>query len=811
MAAGILASAFLVFGSSLLVGHAFARLAGARRRLWTEPTIGFSVLVVLASALHLLSGSAAVSAILTGLLVAGCGLWLLYARIGTRDGVTSHTSAMLWLPAVAVALVLAWLPFAASGHIGPLGSGINHDLAAHLNWTAWLAERSGPEPWGIEIGYPLGTHALAAVLMTGLGVDPLAALLGVLISLPMLGAVLAMSVVRDARPGLRALGGSLIALPYLFAGSFVIGSFKEIEMGLLLLALAVTLEGFERSQERRLSSAALVAIVAGMLATYSYAALAWAGATVAVWAALGIWRIRRTGGLAAVRESAVRQLPLAVGVVAATVVVAALELVRSWDLLTASEVSISSAARLSSGIPVLEVFGSWPTADFLGGLDSPVAVLVFGGLGLVVVAMGTMSAWRDGRTGLVAALAASVAIALGAEALGSFYTQAKALTVPAAVVMALALFGFVGERASRLSRRALAAVFVAVSLYSSFLVLRQANVAPPDRRAELEDLRARIAGDGVLAITSDRFAAYSLRGGPVLSPAFYSETVIRSRPGKTGEYPVDFDSARFGVSDAWKYLLTTGGTYQSAPSRDYRLVERTPSFSLWKRRSQSPPSERITLAEGIEMGAFLDCSVPGTRRVLRSLDRRGDLRAHTVSPPVLADRKAWTPRANPGPGESTSVSLDLPEGVWDLSMQYFSPTLGLRVETPESDLMLPPDAFGRLRASGQLSGFESPYWPAGKVVSDGGELRITVSVEPLNWFQRLIGLERRAEIGTLAALRPATEEVIPAVEACGRYVDYLSFGSQKGMNLADPALQVPSAVERSRLGERAFEVSGGAG
>ena len=771
--------------------------------------IGFSVVVVGASASRLLSGSALVSAAVLGVAVLVAAAWLVAEGIRSPGRGATLAAVRLSAPAVLIAFALAWLPFAASGHIGTLGAGINHDLAAHLNWAAWLADPGGSEPWGVEIGYPIGTHSTVASLIAGFGLDPLAAMLGLIVALPMLGAVLSMAVLAEARAGVRAIGGALVAMPYLLAGAFAIGSFKEIEMGLLLLAFAITLQGLGGRLPRRLVLVSLPVLIAGMLATYSYAGLGWAIGTLAVWALLELWRVWRTEGSATVRSLATGYLPTVVGATALAVAISLVELVRAWNLMTASEVSISSAARLASGIPIPEVFGVWPGADFLGGLDSPIAWLVFGGFGLAVLLIGTRLAWSRGQLALVAALGASAVILFGSELFGSFYTQAKALSVPAALVMALSAYGLASDRLSNPGGRALAAVFFAVALYSSFLVLRQTNVAPPDRRSELEVLRQRIDAAGVLAVTSDRFAAFSLRGGLVASPASFSETVVRSRAGKFGEYPVDYDSARFGVSDAWDYLLITNASYQSRPSSDYSLVKSTPSFELWKRTGGPRPTERVVLSEGIEMGARLRCSDQATRKLLESLSRRGNLQAHTVATPVLGDRKAWSPRANPAEGEAVFQSLRLPRGRWDLSLQYFSPVLDLRVTGPGLDRRLPPDAFGRLRASGQLSGFESPFWSAGEISSRGGRYRITATARELNWFQKLIGVDRRADLGTLAAVRSGTEQVLPAFEACGRYVDYLSFDPPPGRSLANPALQVPSASERARFGKRSFEVSDG--
>jgi hypothetical protein len=86
-------------------------------------------------------------------------------------------------------------------------------------------------------------------------------------------------------------------------------------------------------------------------------------------------------------------------------------------------------------------------------------------------------------------------------------------------------------------------------------------------------------------------------------------------------------------------------------------------------------------------------------------------------------------------------------------------------------------------------------------------VRLTVRAEELNWFQRLIGVTQKIEIGNLAATIPGSERVVPADQACGLYVDYFTSNPPKAYSLADPILQQPVLRERKRIGKRAFDYS----
>lgn len=764
--------------------------------------LGFSVLVAVSSAARLTSGSVLVTAVALGMIVLASSGYLIAIAIRTGGFGDWFAAARVCAPAVVITCALAFLPFAASAHIGPLGAGVNNDLASHLNWTAWLVTEDGPKPWGVEIGYPIGTHTLAASLISGLGFDPLAALLGILVALPMLGAVLAMSILASSRGPVRALGGALVGMPYLFAASFAIGSFKEIEMGLLLLAFAITLRALERGAGRIFGGVALAVLFVGMLATYSYAAIGWVAVTVAIWITVGLLRARGRGGREEVERLIRESLPAVCWVLALALVISLVELVRSFHFVFSNEVSVTSASRLEAALPLPEAFGVWPTPDFLGGLDTWVGWVVFGGLGLVVLTLGVRAAWRKGETALLAALVASVLLFVIAAIFGSYYTQAKALSVAAAAVMALALFGLVLGSTPRVARAGLAAVFVALAFYSSFLVLREASVAPQDRSAELERIRERVGSAGVLALTTDRYVDFNLRGAFVVSPAPFAELVVRNRRGKVGRLPVDFDSAHWPVSDLFDYALTSRASYQSAPSPDYVLDMETPSFRLWRRTTTGRPSDRSILPEQTRMGKIFRCGEPRIEEIISNLSKKSDVIAHTVRAPFVGKRSDWQPAAKIEPGGRTSQELKLGKGNWDLSLQYFSQSLGLKIEAPGLEKSLPPDASGRLQAGGH----RGPFWPAGRIASDGAPVRLTVTAADLNWFQRLIGVQQKIEIGNLAALAPGTEHAVPIGEACGRYVDYFTFDPPKGYSLADPSLQRPAVGYRARLGQRAFSL-----
>ena len=191
-----------------------------------------------------------------------------------------------------VALVLS-IPFAVSGRWGMLGVGFNNDLGLHLAWAEWLRSGFGPAP---EAGYPLGPHGLAVGDRGGARDRPRPGL--------------HRRDLRDRRPHRadgpggacaslgpvrRAIGATLVAIPYLAASYFAQAAFKETAEALFVLAFAICLlrprpaagrnvpaGRWERASGGR-SRLVPLALAGGIFFSYSFAGLAWPVAIVVLW------------------------------------------------------------------------------------------------------------------------------------------------------------------------------------------------------------------------------------------------------------------------------------------------------------------------------------------------------------------------------------------------------------------------------------------------------------------------------------------------------------------------------------------------
>ena len=78
----------------------------------------------------------------------------------------------------------------------------------------------------------------------------------------------------------------------------------------------------------------------------------------------------------------------------------------------------------------------------------------------------------------------------------------------------------------------------------------------------------------MLALTSDRYTDYYLRGAEVRSPAKNAEQQIEGRRGKEFRLPVDFDSVYARELDKFDYVVTTDAEYQSGAPPNWEEVQR---------------------------------------------------------------------------------------------------------------------------------------------------------------------------------------------------------------------------------------------
>jgi hypothetical protein len=778
---GTYVSAALICALSMLVGRALFSLAGRREWSWLEPATGFgAVLTVTGLGARLPGhGTTATLGVVLLLLVSAAIVWRLPPY--RAPGALASGAAV----AVVIALVLA-IPFAVSGRWGLLGVGFNNDLGLHLAWAEWLRSGFGPSP---DPGYPLGPHGLAVATAAVPGIDLGQAFIGEIVAIGVMTGLTALAALRELNAWRRVLGAALVAVPYLAASYFAQAAFKETAQALFVLGFALYLvapgapDG-DRWARTRFALPPL-AIFGGVFFAYSFAGVAWPVAILVLWS-LSLPSVRR-----ALRPRSLVRFLLRPLVLLGIVVLAALALVALFGPFGFGT-SFSEVAGSNTYGPVnpIEALGVWPGSNYrldamfggahLTGLAGAIAVLAL----LVGVAWWV---WRRQAT-VPIALGACGLLYLASLPSSGDYSQAKALVIGAPLAMLVAVRPLLTElrRSSRdpnsperrtpaapllrLGWALLAIAFCGGAIYSSFLVLRDAPVGPAGHGGELEAFLPIVHGQPVLYAGQDRYAAYELLGADTHVPLveFPDKKVSPNseKPFDTGDAysPIDFDSFNRHTIGRFPYVITSRAAWNSQAPPNFKRVATTADYVLWEKTGRTPTGRHVLL-EGTEAGAHAGCAAPEIRALLAEPGR-----ASLFPGAAIGTKESWDEGSILGNGESTSQTLNLPAGTWNLSIQYFSP-VGLTLSAPGFSEALIPALDGE-RPNTISLGNNGQYWPAGRFRSKGGEVKFTVTTDDASTLQSLTGYDGKAYVGELVAVPAEPHKIVPLSQACGGWIDW---------------------------------------
>ena len=784
---GTLLCALLVIASSLVVGRAAMRVLGWRRPEWFAGGVGLAVLVTLAAFLVRLPGRGLTAAILLALLTVACAAATRRMRGGSADATSprepslnvatnrygreegegapapagrAHTHAV----AVGVTLVIlavGCLPFLFNERTGVLGEGIyTNDQAAQLYWADWLADGFGPQPTAVRVGYPVGPQALAASLSEGTGVDLVDAFNGLLLAIAALTALAALSGLAALPPWRRGLAAVLVGMPFLGASFLAQSGFKETAMALFVLALALVLH---LNGPGRAKAGVLALLAAGSVFTFSAPGVAWFALAIPLWLGLELAFGGMTLDLGGVRAAARRHRWPLLALLLVLVAVAVAVFGPATDFVEKIDDVQESSGRLSSPVFPGEALGIWPEGDFRvvrGEVSGSLLATAFAALCALAAGIAML---RRREWGLVATLAAAVAVYALARRFAEIHVEAKALAVLAPLVMLVVLRWWLAppdrERDGLgVARLAVGSLFAALALASSFLALRAAPVGFDERGRDLEKLAERIGpDDDVVFLGVDRFAGYWMRGTLTRSPGGYVPAEIGARTSKTWQQgqALDFDTLEPLKLNRQDYAITTAAAFQSTPPPNWREVAREGDYVLWKRSGQGPDYEVLPDEAG-DPGAPLGCPAPEAGN------------AEVLDAPVVGEQDAWAPGFEfDAPGDA-SQELEVPAGDWAISLQYHS-------QVPLT-LSVDGDAVAELPAS--LEGFylvgagRGAFWAAGELASSGGPVTIGVEAAEPSGLQDLLGVRRRVWLGRVALTSTAPARTIALAEACGEYVDH---------------------------------------
>jgi hypothetical protein len=740
-------SALAICGAALVIGGGLCSRTGAWS--WTAPATGLAAVVLLAWLAMRLPGHGTTAAVAIALATIASALLLVRGRPDLRP---------LWeaLPVAALVLAACSLPFVANGRIGELGVWVLDDLAGHMA-QADAMRTLGTGADYTAPGYPIGPHALVAALADGLGVGVSSGFTGLLLATPVLTALTALGVLREARWYLRVPVAALAGVAYLAASYFAEGAFKEPLLALFFLAFVLGL------RERR--PLVLVLTTAGAVAVFGVSALAWPAAAL-VW--LAVLELLHGWRPDVGRFLPGRRVAVVIGVV--VVALAAALAVGSRDFFEEGPGELISEKGIGGNflgqLSPLEALGVWRQEDFRLGIPDPLlepGIL----LACAVVIFGLVWWWRRREWVLLAGALAGISIYAVARPVTLAYFSGKALAVVAPLLTLLGA-GALATVASRgrggwapWAAGAVLVAYVAVAGASSAIALRGTHVRPHQRGHDLAAFRSLVEDQPTIYLGRDNWMRWEVRGAQLSGFQAYNSALAREigpvpakATGEGSQPAVDSDSVDPALLASTRYLIASRTPYASVRPEDFRVVERTRWHELWERRG-TPAPRQILPGEGEAPGAVLDCASPDGRVLAR-----GSGVAYVRPRPVVGPAQEWRP-ASVQNGDSRKQTLQLEPGVWDISIRWFS-DVPLHLRAGSLDTTLPA-----------FLGDRTTFASAGRVVSRGGPLEVTVAVPG----RRRVATVRTADLGTVVATRvDQPGRLVPLRRACGEYVDWYRAG-----------------------------------
>jgi hypothetical protein len=747
----VLAAALLTCAGALIFGQAVCWVCGARAWTFLAPPVGLAVMMLLSiGAIHVPGHTVTLAVLFVLLALAGLGLLFRVPQL--------RPPSWQLLTAVPTGFMVL-LPFLANARAGTLGVSFDNDMATHLRWAEAILSPSLAVVSGLDPSYPVGPHALCAVLARGLGTRVDYAFAGETMAVPVLIAWTALMALRRVGWIGKAWVATMVAIPFLVAGYYGQGSFKELMQALFVLAFALGLEEmFSRERAGRLRWVPLALIVGGSLSAYSVTGLPWFLAILVLWLLMhGCITAIRSGWrtLLGQARASVQPVLIGLGVLMILLIPQLPRLVKFYEgnvgVGGGTGIPTSSLGNLAGPVEFWKVFGMWDGADYRLPPINAFHVGMLAGFGLVASILGLLWWMRAGR--LLVPLAAGIATAIWAysDSSQSPYVAAKALVILAPLVMLLATRWLVELRpheswASSLGalRLVVVVLFGWAVLGSSVKVLRAAYVDPTAHATDLRSIEPIVGRSKTLFLGWDDFIGWELDGTPVQEPYLgYLNFPLRPQKGWQPGQPLDFDDITPAVLDGYKFVVGPRDPAGSEPPSNMRLVRSSRYYEVWERVGPTLP--RQILQEGSEPGAILSCSTASGRALAH---KRGV--AAIRSPNVVVT----VPPSEPG--STMRVRMDLGPGNWWLSTPYTSPH-PIEVSAPGFHTVIPAN----LDRPGNR-------WPIGQIAVRGGEPTIvTMSVQ-----KPALAGPVPTYINTLVATRVGQDRLVPLSQACGRYVDW---------------------------------------
>jgi hypothetical protein len=573
---------------------------------------GLALTVCLGMTVFRLGGGAAIATPLA-VILAGLGLFL--SRATLRERVSPGFAGLAALAAYGLYLA----PVALSGHWTWAGYNFVNDTSANFIWIDMLGStgvttpdpdesaRAAVEATAGELGYPLGSHALAAIVQPLSGAS-VAALYQPVISFS--AAVAALSLTWLAvRSGLGSRAAAVAGVLAIGAGLIyrysLHGGIKEIVVVALLAASAAfAREALDHGLSPR-SAAPFGVCVAALLHVFGAVSLAFAAGLAAVTLAAALIWPRRPSA-AAVRGA------VAVGLAVALVCFAA-SLPATVSFGEAAEGSFSSSSGTATAdlghllrpLPLEQTAGVWLAKDYRGpvplGRETENTLLIAAVLALALVGL-ALELRRRRPSATLLFIATGLAAVIVSPHVSPYADSKLQVVLSPSVVLLAAIAALTMLASARRVARAtgvigIAAVAVGV-LWSAALGYNSVRLAPPDRVEAMGDAADHAKGGGLWLINEweeyARFFMSDIRANPAFESESPRSAGLRRPLPLFGRY-YDLDDEQLAYVTSFPGIIKRRSPAASRPPAVFERVYVNEYYEIWRRRSAPAVREHLPL------------------------------------------------------------------------------------------------------------------------------------------------------------------------------------------------------------------------
>jgi hypothetical protein len=301
----------------------------------------------------------------------------------------------------------------------------------------------------------------------------------------------------------------------------------------------------------------------------------------------------------------------------------------------------AALGNLARPLEPVQVAGIWGAGDFRFEPSDPLVTDLVIAVALLAAAAGLVWCLRRREPGPPLFVLGTLAGCALIAALGSPWVEGKAYATASVTVPFAAMLG-VGWLAASRHRVAAAGVAFAVAAgvaWSAALAYRDASLGPYEELVEIEEIGARIAGQGPTLVTeySPYAARHFLRDADPESISELRRRPIELRDGtevpKGGWADTDrIDPAALAV---YRTLVVRRSPVASRPPGQYQLIRRGEYYDAWQRA----PDAAIPIADLPLGGRYRPSAVPPCAAVRRLAERASpgaSLLASSLEAPIVS-------------------------------------------------------------------------------------------------------------------------------------------------------------------------------